>query len=806
MSRQPQYTKPFQELRLADVPIVGGKNASLGEMIQFLAPKGIRVPDGFAVTADAYWRVLDASGLRQQIKTILHGLEATNVADLRKRGSVVRSLIRRAPFPEDVSAALAMAYAALSDGKKEVSVAVRSSATAEDLPGASFAGQQESFLNIRGIRSLEKAVRDCMASLFTDRAIAYREENGFEHTRVALSVGVQRMVRSDLACAGVMFTCDPESGFKDAVVINAAYGLGESVVQGRVNPDQYVVYKPFLGKAGLSPVLRRTCGAKERKMLYGTTHEAPTKTVLTTEKERNTFCLTEKEILQLAQWGKEIETYYSKRAKTWRPMDIEWAKDGEDGKLTIVQARPETVESKKDQQFLETYALKKTGTMLTFGLAVGAKIGSGTVRVIRRLSQMSTFQDGDVLVTEMTDPDWVPVMRRASAVVTERGGRTCHAAIVARELGTPTICGTGNATRVLKDGMKVTVSCAEGGEGRVYEGELPFEVTRRRITGLGVPKTHVMMNLAEPGQAFAKSFIPSSGVGLARTEFIFTNDIRVHPMAALHPEKIARASERKEMMTVTSSAATPAEYIVERLAEGIATIAAAFYPREVIVRTSDFKTNEYAQLLGGSAFEPKESNPMIGWRGAARYIDPNYREAFLLECRALKVVREKKGFTNVIPMIPFCRTPAEGRAVVALMSRAGLVQGKNGLQIYVMIEIPSNIILAEQFADIFDGFSIGSNDLTQLTLGVDRDSYLVSGVYDEQNEAVLESIRHVIRVAKKKKVKIGICGQAPSDHPEFAALLVREGIDSISLNPDTVLQTTLKILKAEKKKPLTKRG
>jgi pyruvate,water dikinase len=791
--------KKFEETDMHDVPEVGGKNASLGEMIRNLANRGIPVPGGFAVTAAGYWRFLDASGLRKTIAEALNGIDVHDVDDLAERGNRVRQAILAANMPDDLKDAIVGAYKTLCAGsRKQVDVAVRSSATAEDLPGASFAGQQETFLNIRGEFAIIDAVRRCYASLFTNRAIAYRAEKGFDHLKVALSAGVQRMVRSDLACAGVMFTIDTETGFRDAVLINAAYGLGESVVAGKVNPDQYYVFKPTL-KKNFRPIIGRSVGSKETKIDYSMEGGATTRSVAVSQEDRVRFCLTDDEVLTLARWGVIIEDYYSALNGHHQPMDIEWAKDGITGKLFIVQARPETVQAGRDRKVLEEYVLRKKGDVLVRGMSVGSRIGTGKVRVIKDVHDMDTFKDGEILVTEMTDPDWVPVMKRAAAVVTNSGGRTCHAAIVSRELGTPAVVGCGNATVILKDGMDVTVSCAEGEEGRVYEGALPFDINVTKLGKFVPPKTQIMMNVAEPELAFDYASIPNSGVGLARLEFIFINYIKAHPMALLHPERVEDPAVRAKLDELAVAYGDKEMFCVERLAEGVGRLAAAFYPNDVIVRASDFKTNEYATLLGGAAFEPKESNPMIGWRGASRYYDPRYKEAFLLECRAFKKVRDEMGLTNLVVMVPFCRTPEEGKQVIKTMAEAGLVQGKNGLRVYVMVEIPSNIILAEDFADVFDGFSIGSNDLTQLTLGVDRDSELVSRLYDEQNEAVLSSIRSVIRIAKKKKVKIGICGQAPSDYPAFAEFLVREGIDSISLNPDTVMKTSLAIAKTEAK-------
>ncbi len=795
-----RLTVPFRNLDMKSVPQVGGKNASLGEMFQRLTEKGIRVPDGFATTAEAYKQFLLENELRSFIRDTLKGINVSSLSDLQRRGAKIRQAILDAKLPDELVLDIRQAYRELSqkEGRgKPVDVAVRSSATAEDLPGASFAGQQESFLNIRGEEALLEAIQKCYASLFTDRAIVYRVEQGFDHLKVSLSAGVQKMVRSDKASAGVMFTIDTESGFKDAVLINAAWGLGESVVQGKVSPDQYYVFKPLLEERTYDPIISRRIGSKKNKIIYNTKPKPPVKTVEVPIKERKLPCLTDKEILTLARWGVEIEKYYSKLAKEERPMDIEWAKDGVDKKLYIVQARPETVQAGKDLNVLETYKLKKRGKILAEGLAIGSRIGKGTVRIIKDVKSLKTFHDGDVLVTRMTDPDWVPIMKRAGAIVTDSGGRTCHAAIVARELGTPAVVGTKDASKKLKNGMKVTVSCAEGDVGYVYQGILPFDVDRTDLKGLKKPKTDIMMNIAQPDLAFGHSFIPNSGVGLARTEFIFTDFIKVHPLALIHEKKIKDKALKKRIAEITYPYSDNKAFFIDKLAEGIAMLAAGFYPNDVIVRTSDFKTNEYASLVGGSLFEPEEANPMIGWRGASRYYDPKYKEAFILECKAIKKVREEMGLTNVVVMIPFCRTPEEGKAVLKTMAEAGLAKGKKGLRVFVMIEIPSNIILAEKFADIFDGFSIGSNDLTQLTLGVDRDSELVSRIYDELNPAVLESIRHVINIAKKKRVKIGICGQAPSDYPEFAKFLVRERIDSMSLNPDSVIKTTLDVLKVE---------
>ena len=789
--------KLFDTIGMDDVGLVGGKNASLGEMVQYLVPQGIPIPPGFAVTSHAYWLFLDATGLRDRIRDLLSDLSFRDLKNLELHGKRVREAIRSATIPEALQAEVLSAYHALV-GNGPADVAVRSSATAEDLPGASFAGQQESYLNVHGDAALMEAVRNCYASLFTDRAIVYREENGFDHLKVALSVGVQKMVRSDLACSGVMFTLDTESGFQDVVLINAAYGLGESVVQGKVNPDQLYVFKPTLTD-GHRPIVGRRLGSKETKIIYQQKGQTPTTTIAVPAGDRQRFCVTDDEVLALSNYAVTIEKYYSERIGHAQPMDIEWAKDGNDGALYIVQARPETVEANKDRSILEEYHLDKKGRVLTKGLAVGARIGSGRVRVLEDVHHLSDFQAGDVLVARMTDPDWVPVMKRAAAIVTDSGGRTCHAAIVSRELGTPAVVGTGDAMSVLKDGDLVTVSCAEGEQGRVYAGALPFHVEKTDLGHVDQPTTKIMLNLADPDQAFEYSFIPNHGVGLARLEFVFINSVGIHPLALLHPERVQDVAVREEIERRTRGYGERADYMVERLAEGVGRIAAAFYPNDVIVRASDFKTNEYAELLGGKDFEPTEANPMIGWRGSSRYYDPKYEEAFLLECRAFRKVREEMGLTNLVVMIPFCRTPEEGKAVLNTMAKAGLVRGKDGLRVYVMVEIPSNVILAEEFAELFDGFSIGSNDLTQLILGVDRDSEIVSHLYQEKNEAVLRAIRHVIRVGKERKIKVGICGQAPSDDPAFAEFLVREGIDSISLNPDTVLKTTIAINALEKK-------
>jgi pyruvate,water dikinase len=674
---------------------------------------------------------------------------------------------------------------------------VRSSATAEDLPEASFAGQQETYLNVQSVKGVLEACHKCFASLFTDRAISYRQHNGFDHFTVALSVGVQKMVRSDVATSGVMFSIDTETGFKNAALITAAYGLGENVVQGAVNPDEYLVFKPTL-KDGYTPILEKRLGTKAIKMVYDVGGSKLTKNVEVPEPERQKFCISDAEILQLAKWAVQIEDHYSEVRGQYTPMDIEWAKDGCTGELFIVQARPETVQSQKAANILESYELKDHGAILTVGRSVGAAIGQGKARVIHNVSNINQFKAGEVLITNRTDPDWEPIMKQASAIVTNQGGRTCHAAIIAREMGIPAIVGCGDATEAVKSGQEVTVSCCEGEEGRVYQGLLPFEVHKTHLDNLPTTRTQILMNIGNPEQAFSLAGIPAAGVGLARLEFIIANNIKAHPMALIKYDELEDESVKAEIDRLTQGYARKPEFFVDKLARGIGTIAAAFYPKPVIVRMSDFKSNEYANLLGGRQFEPHEENPMIGWRGASRYYDPNYREAYALECQAFKRVRDDMGLTNVIPMVPFCRTPEEGKRVLAEMGKQGLKQGVNGLQVYVMCELPSNVILADQFAEVFDGFSIGSNDLTQLTLGLDRDSSLVAHLFDERNEGVKRMVQQAIATAKATGRKIGICGQAPSDYPEFAQFLVELGIDSISLNPDSVLKTMLMVAEVEK--------
>jgi len=778
----------FEEVTNKDVGLVGGKNASLGEMYQKLTKKKINISNGFALTARAYRNFMKESGLMEEIKEILKDLDTGNMKNLSKRGEKVRQAIMAAELPEYLKEEIAAAYQKMEKQYgRNVDTAVRSSATAEDLPDASFAGQQETYLNIRGIHNIIYATKQCIASLFTNRAISYREDKGFDHFTIALSVGVQKMVRSDCSVSGVMFSIDTESGFRDAVVINASYGLGENIVKGVVTPDEFYVFQPTL-KKGFKPIIEKKLGSKTIKMIYSAEGKSSTKNVAVPKEDRKKFCVTEKEILKLAEWATIIEKHYK------RPMDMEWAKDGVTGRLFIVQARPETAQSVRDLNILEEYILKRKSRILCSGASVGYKIGRGVVNVIKDVNEIDKFQKGQVLVTEMTDPDWEPIMKIASAIVTNSGGRTCHAAIVSRELGIPCVVGTGNATEVLKLGKGVTVSCAEGEEGYVYEGLLDFEVKKTNLKNIKKPKVKIMMNLAEPDQAFTQSFIPNDGVGLAREEFIINNTIKVHPLALMALDnkikdiKIDRQTVNK-INRITFGYKTKTEFFVDKLAQGIGKLGAAFYPKDVIVRFSDFKSNEYANLIGGRYFEPSEENPMIGWRGASRYYGEKYKEAFKLECQAIKKVREEFGLTNVIVMVPFCRTVEEGKKVLEVMREAGLKRGKNKLRVYVMAEIPSNILLVDEFAKIFDGFSIGSNDLTQLTLGIDRDNGNLSHIANEKNEAVKILIRQLIKGAHKRKRKVGICGQAPSDFPDFAEFVVKEGIDSISLTPDTVLKT-----------------
>lgn len=802
----------FKEIRIKDIPLVGGKNASLGEMYSNLRQRGINIPDGFAVTSEAYRFFVRYNNLEEKFKKILKGLDTGNMRNLAERGYRIRQAILAGEFPEGLQNEIVKSYAKLSREyqphksfrltfNKEnhtnhfaggVDVAVRSSATAEDLADASFAGQQESYLNVSGEYQLLESIKKCFSSLFTDRAISYRVDKGFNHSEVALSAGVQKMVRSDEACSGVMFTIDTESGFKDAVIINGSYGLGENIVKGKVNPDEFIVHKPTL-KKGFRPIIGKKMGSKENKLVYSVGGTSTTQNANVPLEDRKNFCLADEEIIALAKWGVAIEEHYQK------PMDIEWAKDGRTKKLFIVQARPETVQSQKDKNVLEEYVLREESKVLCTGAAVGNKIGSGKANVIKNVAKIAEFKKGEVLVTEMTDPDWEPIMKIAGAIVTNSGGRTSHAAIVSRELGIPCVVGTENATRIIKDRRPVTVSCAEGEKGKIYDGDLPFDIKKTDLKNLKKPKTKIMMNVGNPDQAFELSMIPNDGVGLARMEFIITEYIKAHPMALIHFEKVRDREERKKIEELVSGYKNKEQFFIDKLAEGIGRIAAAFYPKDVIVRLSDFKTNEYATLVGGKNFEPHEDNPMIGWRGASRYYDPDYNEGFKLECEALKKVRNVMGLMNLKVMVPFCRTVEEGKKVLVQMEKNGLRRGANGLEVYVMCEIPSNVILASEFSKIFDGFSIGSNDLTQFTLGVDRDNAKVAHIYNERNEAVKELIRMMIAKAHLARRKVGICGQAPSDFLDFAKFLVEEKIDSISLNPDTVIKTMAEIGKMERR-------
>jgi pyruvate,water dikinase len=804
------YILWFDEVGLSDLPLVGGKNASLGEMRKELTRSGVNVPNGFAVTTNAYHAFLDGGILQEwhetkrkldikdNIREILSDLDADDVENLSERGSRVRRLIYSLEFPREVIEEIVKAYRKLcKEYGEDTDVAVRSSATAEDLPTASFAGQQETYLNIRGEYALIQACKRCFASLFTNRAISYRVHKQFGHFQVALSIGIQKMVRSDKACSGVMFTIDTESGFPQVVYITGSYGLGENIVQGVINPDEFYVFKPCIQK-DYKPIIQKTLGSKEIKMIYMVEGEGSTKNVPVSAQERSKFILSDEEIIQLAQWGVKIEEHYSSKAGSYMPMDIEWAKDGMTGQLFILQARPETVKSQRQKNLLETYVLKERGRVLIQGRSVGEKIGAGPVNVLSGVREIERFKKGEILVTQMTDPDWEPIMKVAAGIVTDRGGRTCHAAIISRELGIPCVVGTGNGSEILRDYSSATVCCSEGETGSVYEGLLDFEVKHYDMEHLEKPQTKIMMNVGNPDNAFHLSFIPNDGVGLARLEFIINNFIRIHPMALIRFDDLGDDHARREIEQLTTGYEDKRLFFVDRLAQGVAKIAAAFYPRDVIVRMSDFKSNEYANLIGGSEFEPVEDNPMIGFRGACRYYDESYQQGFGLECLAMKKVRDEMGLSNVKLMIPFVRTVEEGRLVVAEMRKYGLVQGQNGLELYMMCEVPSNVIMADEFSEIFDGFSIGSNDLTQLVLGLDRDSEKVSHIFDERDDAVKRMVQLVIEKAKKSGRKIGICGQAPSDYPEFAEFLVRCGIDSISLNPDTVVKMTERVLQVEK--------
>lgn len=782
----------FEDVGIGDVRKVGGKNASLGEMTRALRTGGVRVPEGFATTAAAYRAFLEANGIEPALRERIRQYRAGE-ASLRDTGEALRALFLDSSFPDESAQRIRDHYRSLSEraGAEDLPVAVRSSATAEDLPDASFAGQQETFLNVVGETQLLDACRRCFASLFTDRAISYREMKNFDHLSVALSVGVQRMVRSDVGASGVMFSIDTDSGFPRAAVISATWGLGETVVQGSVDPDKYLVFKPLLAEPSFVPIIEKIRGSKAQKMVYSQGGTARTRTMETSEAERQAFVLESPEIIQLARWAVAVEQHYG------CPMDMEWAKDGLTGEIFMVQARPETVQSRKSSNRFTVHHLREDGKVLVTGAAVGDSIARGTVCVVRHAADIRTFRDGAILVTEMTDPDWVPIMKRAAGIITDHGGATSHAAIVSRELGVPAIVGTGKATAVLTEGQTVTVSCAEGDQGRVYEGALAFDTSEIDLGKLPRTRTAIMVNVASPAAAFRWWRLPADGVGLARMEFIIANLIRIHPMALIHPERVEDAAVRREIVEITQGSANPQDYFVETLALGIAKLSAAYHPHPVIVRLSDFKSNEYAHLIGGAYFERAEENPMLGLRGASRYYHDRYREGFGLECMALKRVRETIGFSNVIIMVPFCRTVAEADLVLEALAINGLTRGENGLQVYMMCEIPSNVILADKFARRFDGFSIGSNDLTQLVLGVDRDAEDLAGLFDERNEAVTSMISEVIRKAHAAGIKIGICGQGPSDHPDFAAFLVREGIDSLSLNPDSFLHTVHLVAEAE---------
>jgi len=813
----------FSELRMTDVPLVGGKNASLGEMFTQLTAKGVNIPDGFALTTNFYWKFIKENNLEEKLNKVFSALDPKNVRSVQQVGKACRDLLLQAELPEDLKNELFTAYDELSkkypstsSGQAEFTdVAVRTSGVAEDNPDASFAGQFETYLNIQGHERLIKAVKDCFSSFFTDRAIVYRNQLGLDQLKAGSSVGVQKMVRSDLGASGIMFSCDTESGFGDVVLINASYGLGENIVKGRVDPDQYYVFETTL-KKGFKPIIDKKLGAKEEKLIYNTSKKAkdPTKNILTTKKERESFVISDDEALQLAKWSMIVEEHYGKS------MDMEWAKDGRDGKLFIVQARPETVQSKKNLSVLEEYVIDKSKNpkIIVTGLSVGNKIGQGKAHVIKDVKNVADFKQGEVLVTEMTDPDWVPAMKIASAIVTDRGGRTCHAAIIGRELGIPVVVGTQSGSKKIKSNQEITVSCAESEEGKVYEDLVPFEIKKTDISNIAETKTKITMNLGEPDHAFALSFIPNDGVGLAREEFIIANYIKVHPLALLNYTKLDKKT-KSQVDQITAGWNDKVQFYIDKLAQGIGKIGSAFYPKQVIVRFSDFKTNEYRSLIGGQIFEPTEENPMIGFRGASRYYDPRFKDAFALECKAIKKVREEYGLDNVQVMIPFCRTVEEGKKVIEIMEEQGLkrepfdspstplrvAQGdKNPLKIFVMCEIPSNVILAEKFLEIFDGFSIGSNDLTQLTLGLDRDNGTIAHIGNEKNEATKELFEEAIRVCKNNNKYVGICGDGPSTFPDFAEFLVEKGIDSLSLSPDAVLKTRIAIAQTEKQLELNR--
>jgi len=799
VSKDKKFIMWFDEIGIEDIPYVGGKNASLGEMYQNLGKQGIKVPYGFAITAYAYRYILEKSGTRNEIKKILKDLDTHNLDQLAEKGHKIRDIIRHAEVPKDLEKEIFEAYDKLCKKEKisDLDVAVRSSATAEDLPDASFAGQQESYLNIRGKENLLEAVRKCFASLFTNRAISYREDKHFDHFSIALSIVVQRMVRSDLASSGIMFSIDTETGFRDVVIINSTYGLGENIVQGAVNPDEFIVFKPTL-KSGKKAIISKTLGEKALRMVYDKEGNKPVKNISVDVSDRNQFSITDEQTLLLAKWACDIEDYYSKKAGYFKPMDMEWALDGKTNELFIVQARPETVQSQKNLNSYTTYIMNTNEKPIVIGKSVGQQIATGKAKIIKSSKEINQFRKGEILVTEMTDPDWEPIMKIASGIITNKGGRTCHAAIISRELGIPCIVGTLDGTVKIKTGQEITMDCSSGDAGFVYAGKIPFIKQVTDLKELQKTKTQLMMNVGNPEQALDLSFLPNDGVGLAREEFIINSWIQIHPLALINYNKIIDTETKAKIDELTVGYTDKKQYFVDKLAQGIGRIAAAFYPKKVILRLSDFKSNEYANLIGGKEYEPIESNPMIGWRGASRYYQGNYRDGFALECQAIKKVRDDFGLTNLELMIPFCRTIDEAKKVFAEMKKNGLEKGKNGLKINCMCEIPSNVILAEEFLEIFDGFSIGSNDLTQLTLGLDRDSELLGNIYDERNPAVKKLLSDVIKIANKKGKYIGICGQAPSDYPEMAEFLVKEGIKSMSLNPDSIVKTRIAIAKLEK--------
>ncbi|NLR58673.1 phosphoenolpyruvate synthase [Chitinophaga polysaccharea] len=797
---------PLEAVGMDAIALVGGKSASLGEMIANLSKAGVAVPSGFAITTNAYYEFMKQSGLEEFIAEQVATVDFNDIITLRRAGQKIRQAISSTRFPHELSQEIIAAYYALSQqyGQDQTDVAVRSSATAEDLPDASFAGQQETFLNVRGPAALIDAVRNCFASLFTDRAISYRRNFGYDDFSIGLSVCVQKMVRADLGASGVAFSLDTESGFKDVVVINGSWGLGEMVVQGAVSPDEFIVFKPCM-QEGYTPIIEKKMGVKDKKMVYGESSDQRTRIIPVEKKQQHHFCLNDRQIMQLATWVRCIEDYYSEKKGRWCPMDIEWAVDGLTNELYIVQARPETIHSRKDHNQISSFAIHHNGSLpkvLLKGIAVGDKIAAGKVNILfsldNRLITGSEFKPGDILVTDMTDPDWEPIMKMASAIVTNKGGRTCHAAIVAREMGIPAIVGCGDATERLNAGQEITVSCAEGSDGIVYEHILPFRENHLDLSTLPAIRTPLMLNVGSPGMAFSFTHLPNKGVGLAREEFIINNYIKVHPLALLKHKELNDPELSAQIAQLMQGYDNEADFFVSKLAYGIGKIAAAFYPEKVIVRFSDFKSNEYFNLLGGKYFEPTEENPMIGWRGASRYYSAQYKPAFELECKAIQKVRQTMGLKNVVVMIPFCRTIEELQAVLATMESFGLRRGEHGLEVYLMAELPSNIMMAEEFAALIDGFSIGSNDLTQLTLGLDRDSSLVANIYNERNPAVLRMITHLIQVAKRMKVKVGICGQGPSDFPDFTKFLVSQGIDSISVTPDAVIKTVMAIHEAEK--------